>query len=91
MISISSDLKSNSEVNNSFYLSPNPTTNKLYIELNGFETAQMSILNNAGQTVIYDQFNNRMNAIDVITLPAGVYIIKVTNNSQTLIKKFIKE
>jgi len=90
MTPLLSGIELNSEENNSFHLSPNPATNKLNIELNGFETAKINILNNAGQTVISNQFDNRINAIDVSTLPAGIYILKVTNNSQTLIKKFIK-
>ena len=88
---ISSIIKANNKIDNSFYLSPNPATNELNVELNNCEPAQMSILNNAGQTVMYNQFNNRINTIDISALPAGVYIVKLTSNNQSLIKKFIKK
>jgi hypothetical protein len=73
------------------YLYPNPVTNELKIELDEVETAKMSILNNLGQTVIYKQFNNRINTVDTSTLSAGMYFVKITNNTQSLTKKFIKK
>jgi uncharacterized protein YjdB len=79
------------DANVEFSLYPNPATNQLKIELNGFETTKISILNNLGQTVIYNQFNNKINTIDIRSLPAGIYILKITNNTQSLTKKFIKK
>jgi hypothetical protein len=79
------------EKKSNVYLYPNPATNELKIKLNNFETANISILNNVGQTVIYKQFNNRINTVDTSTLPAGMYIVKITNKTQTLTRKFIKK
>ena len=78
-----------SDANIEFSLYPNPAKNELKIEFNGFETAKISILNNLGQTVIYNKLNNRINTIDTSTLSAGMYIVKITNNTQSLTKKLI--
>ena len=69
---------------------PNPATNQLNIQLGGFDTAQISIINTIGQTLISNEYNNGTSAINISRLPAGTYVVKVKNNEHVLTKKFVK-
>ncbi|MBK9720875.1 MAG: T9SS type A sorting domain-containing protein [Saprospiraceae bacterium] len=78
-------------INNQISIYPNPVTKKLYIsylnsELIQFEDAEiLNSIGNRSKRFIKD------NQIEVGTLPAGIYTIKLTNNvNQIAFKKFIK-
>lgn len=71
----------------SFSVFPNPSTDKIYINgLNSNETTQLYIYNINGQEVMQwsIEANTIENAIDISTLPKGMYIIGFKGSSEKL-------
>ncbi|MDG2483357.1 MAG: DUF5011 domain-containing protein [Flavobacteriaceae bacterium] len=64
---------------------PNPTSGM--ININGLNKYDLKVYNNLGQILL--QANNTK-AIDVSSLPNGVYIIRVSNGVKSSTKNFIK-
>ena len=69
---------------------PNPTNNLLNLTWTGEQMEQMKVLDINGKIVLErevenDAFNLQL---DVSMLPAGVYLIELSNGSQKLTKKF---
>jgi hypothetical protein len=73
--------KNNSEV----LIYPNPTKNKLMVTI--AEPSRIEILNQQG-IILFESNNNKVN---VSSLSKGIYLVRITNVKQTIIKKFIKE
>ena len=69
---------------------PNPLKgNSLY-----FETAQtlsIEIFNILGKRIISDKVNSNKNYLNLSDLNSGIYLIKISNNDQTITKKLIKQ
>jgi hypothetical protein len=81
-------------LNNEQYLKiyPNPVTNELMIETSDNSLYNINLINIVGQSIytIYDlRFTNYK--IDMSNLPNGVYLIKVFNEKESLVKKIIKQ
>jgi len=66
---------------------PNPTNSILYV--NGLQNANVQIFDLTGKLLINQQ--NADNQIDVSNLQNGIYSIKITNESGTVIRKFVKQ
>ena len=64
---------------------PNPTSG--VININGLNKYNLKVYNNIGQILL--QANNT-NAIDVSSLPNGVYLVRVSNGVKSSTKSFIK-
>jgi hypothetical protein len=77
-----------------FYLSPNPTTNLLNVELIGLEgEVELEILDLSGKRVKLQKQsteNYTKAAINVSSLPAGVYLMNVVGDDFKKVKKFTK-
>ena len=73
-------------------LYPNPVGNVLNIKFkSSFENASVKIFNQLGQLVkIVDNIANQANAIAMDDLKNGSYIIQITTNKGTTVKKLIK-
>ncbi|WP_250433720.1 reprolysin-like metallopeptidase [Hanstruepera flava] len=68
---------------------PNPVKgNVLNVKLPGNQDATYTIVNMLGQTV---SKGNSISNVDVSTLEAGVYFIKVNEGEEVITKKFIKQ
>jgi len=66
---------------------PNPTNSILYV--NGMENANIQLFDLTGKLLINQQ--NADNQINVSSLQNGIYSIKITNESGTVIRKFVKQ
>ena len=72
----------------SFY--PNPLKgNKLYIDTN--QSLNIEIFNILGKRIISDEVNSNKNYLNLSDLNSGIYLIKISNNNQTITKKLIKQ
>ncbi len=68
-----------------FTLYPNPATDKITIETAATQpNSQLSITDLNGQEVLTCQINQRKTQINIATLPAGVYFVRLTNVEATL-------
>jgi hypothetical protein len=69
---------------------PNPTTNYLYINLDGIDMANLILMDNNGRVMeTYNAVtNNQM--ISLETLPTGIYFLQFTHNGKSVTKKIIK-
>jgi len=65
---------------------PNPVQNVLNIQLNTTEDVEIQVVNMAGQLM----FTSTQLSVDVSSLSQGVYFVKIVNNGQATMKKFIK-
>jgi hypothetical protein len=70
---------------------PNPAVDKIYVDLKNEAPAKIEIVNILGQVVVSDQTSSIKASINVATLPAGVYIVRVKQNSRTQTAKFVKK
>lgn len=77
----------------SFEVFPNPASSILRIRYNddqGINT-NICICNMNGMQVFSRSFNNSQTEIDISNLPAGIYIVKVWNDKEVMLKKVIKK
>lgn len=71
-------------------LYPNPTSDILNLgNIDGFDNAQFSIINLAGQKLMSGTLNE--NSVDVTTLSAGMYFIRISDDNNTIAQRFIKK
>ncbi len=73
-------------------LFPNPASDYLNVELEGFHEPilEIEILDIAGRRVLETTLNMDLRKVDISRLQPGVYIIKIRNNERVLAKRFIK-
>jgi hypothetical protein len=69
---------------------PNPVQNELFIELENGQINTAIILDLSGK-VIQSIANTNANSLNVSALKQGVYILKIKTESNTFIKRFIKQ
>jgi hypothetical protein len=74
---------------NSITLFPNPATSILNIDIakTGFIPEMMTITNNAGQVMMSQQYDTK---VDVSTLPSGLYVIELFSGKEVYAAKFMK-
>ncbi|XLS29390.1 M4 family metallopeptidase [Flavobacteriaceae bacterium M23B6Z8] len=72
-----------------FIVYPNPVVNTLLLQRTDDSEASYSITNLIGQTILQGTLLN--NQINVSSLAKGVYLISVSDEEETTIKKFIKQ
>jgi len=71
---------------------PNPFTNKIIIELNGaIRYTSISIFNSIGQQLIYQQMNENQLTLDLLALESGLYFLRISDETSSVIKRIIKE
>lgn len=70
---------------------PNPATDKITIKNNSAVNNEVSIFSISGQLMIHKELKSPEMNIDISTLSQGIYIIKVSGNSDSLMTKLIKE
>jgi Secretion system C-terminal sorting domain len=81
-------VRSQSVPNETIKIYPNPTTTSLTIQSTNQPINQISITNLPGQTIYTHEYNSEKVEVDVATLPAGMYLIKINN---TEVRKFVKQ
>jgi Zn-dependent metalloprotease len=72
-----------------FVVYPNPVLNTLSLQRNDNTEAIFSITNLIGQTLLSGTLIN--NQINVSSLAKGVYLISISDEEETAVKKFIKQ
>ncbi len=78
----------------SLYISPNPATNSLTLnlsQLKNFQNTTVSIYDIQGKQLFQQNIKQAQTEIDIAAFTKGIYIIKVYNDSNTMQSKFIKE
>ena len=73
-----------------FALYPNPASATITIE-SAATIKRIEIFNYMGVKVIDLPTNSYTNTLNISHLAAGVYVIRVTDNAETRVSKFIKE
>lgn len=85
----SSTLSTTNTFLSTFKMYPNPTNgNKVFFNLS--ENAQVQIYNVLGKKVLSTKLNKEENTLNISALSKGVYMVKVTTEKQTTLKKLIK-
>jgi len=77
-------------LNNNFTIYPNPTKDNLTIETNSNKEQKIEITNLIGQTV-YTTIINKKATINTSAFAKGVYILKLSSDKETVVRKFVKE
>ena len=77
-------------VNNKVSIYPNPAKDNLTIETNLNIEQRLEILNLIGQT-IYTNIINKKATVNTSAFANGVYILKLSSDKETVVKKFVKE
>lgn len=83
-----------SNLKNDFMISPNPTTDQLFVTSIDARatTHEMKVVNLNGIIQNSVSFDQRSGVVDVSNLPKGIYIIKIySTKGQETVKKFIKQ
>ena len=71
---------------------PTPATNNITFETSGNATkSQLSVLNLNGQELITRLVTEPTTQIDISMLPAGVYVVRLTNENTVQVGKIIKQ
>ena len=86
-------LSTNQNENIEFFIHPNPTSSKVSFDnsIDKFET--VTVMNYLGQVVTeikFDSFEVNQE-IDLSSFPAGVYLVKFSNNDKSITQKIVKE
>ncbi len=75
------------EANTTLTAYPNPANNHLQINSNNFNAPTVSLYNTYGQTVFFSTQLNAQSTINVTHLPAGLYLLKLTEAGKSSTKK----
>ncbi|MGK0315643.1 MAG: hypothetical protein ACI86M_001875 [Saprospiraceae bacterium] len=69
---------------------PNPTSDTWNIESNTAEISSLELIDLQGQVVFKSYSNQNNQSIEASSFPNGVYFLRITSNSESLIKRIIK-
>jgi len=76
---------------NQINIYPNPSSKTLNISKKDFDDYRIEIINSAGQTVLKTDSNKNYSKLDISSLAAGLYFVKLSNLNKIQTIKFIKE
>ena len=78
------------QLSNHIKVYPNPTKDNLTIETNSNTEQKLEIINLIGQTV-YTNIIYKKAVINTSAFANGVYILKLSSDKETVVRKFVKE
>lgn len=84
-----SSIDQNSAIDHAVFVYPNPATNYIILETGGIFEIEMYTM--TGLIILRQQLPAGQNSLDISELKAGIYIIKLKNNTRTETIKFVKE
>ena len=67
---------------------PNPVTNRLRIEANNIELTKVEIYSLLGQKLV--ERTAELHAVNVDSLPKGIYLMKIYSGNKHITKKVVK-
>ena len=85
---------SNIVINNNINVFPSPATDQLNLTANGSKLNAVRLIDMLGNVVLVENFENNQHArtLTISNLSAGVYFVEIRiNNSELVIRKFVKE
>jgi len=88
---IPSDVKENILSNYNVSVFPNPASDYLKIEQSEAYISLIEIINLQGQVIKTQRILGNQSTLDLTTVSAGVYILKIYTNSGFVVKKLIKK
>ncbi|NOU16226.1 MAG: T9SS type A sorting domain-containing protein [Bacteroidales bacterium] len=68
---------------------PNPSNNKLNIELNDIKQSTMRVIGIKGDIMLTKIINRQFETIDISNLPKGVYFIQILQEHKSFVKKIV--
>ena len=69
---------------------PNPAKDNLTLETNSYKEQNLEIINLMGQSV-YTSIIKKQASITIAAFPWGLYLIKLSNDKGTVVRRFMKE
>ncbi len=70
----------NSAFANAMYIYPNPASDKVYVEVDGYSNLSVKVIDYTGKVLISNE-NYTSDYIDISELSSGIYFIEVTNEA----------
>lgn len=70
---------------------PNPTNGFIQINADLGGRKELTVMTISGQTVLEDSFLGKSKTLDLSSLPAGMYLVKLTNKEGNVTQRIIKE
>ena len=80
----------NANIENQISIYPTLVENQLTVKTNNSKITKIEILNSIGETQIVSNIE-KTETFDFSKMPNGIYFVKVQNESQTFVKKIIKQ
>ena len=77
------------QLKNNFSVYPNPINDKLFIKSDKDFKIELTNLN--GQQIFIDNKKTKQKTVETLKIKSGVYILKITTNKSTIIRKIIKQ
>ncbi|WP_158839613.1 M6 family metalloprotease domain-containing protein [Polaribacter sp. L3A8] len=81
------NLEDNLDENISIY--PNPTDNKFTINLGQYKNSSVSIFSIDGRLIYKELQKGNTMEVDAISFNTGIYLVRISNNKETITKKLI--
>ena len=76
----------------SFNVYPNPASNQFMVNYpNEQENAEMVIADLSGKEILHKAFTGQIETVDASTWEKGIYLVMLTNNKQTSVRKIVVE
>lgn len=83
LVEICTGIQLNNIEHNYVSVTPNPASGFVTIKQTGFDNTELNFYNTNGQIVKSIELNQLEISISVVDLPAGIYLLKTTNNIYT--------
>ena len=80
-----------SENTDSFKFYPNPSKDYLYLNFGNSNPKTVSIYDLLGKLILSSNYTDKQTQLDIHLLPSGTYFIKITDQSKTITKTFVKQ
>jgi photosystem II stability/assembly factor-like uncharacterized protein len=94
LYALANDIESAKAINNQLHIYPNPSSNKINIDLSGmnYKTGHIRIINNLGKQLKDFSFDyTSLLNISVNNLPSGIYFVEIQTDNEVSYGKFIRQ
>ena len=78
--------------NADFVISPNPAKSTINLYLpKGYENAKLSVFDVLGKEIYYTEINSLKSIINISKWNSGVYLVRISTESESQTKRFVKQ